>query len=432
MAKFNWGSALGGAAGGALGAFFPSLQPYQAALSAGGGALGAAATKGNIGTGALTGLMSGGIGNTLGSGIKGAMGAQGGSLWDAFGQGAGQGWRSYMGSIPGMGGFGTSSPTGALAKMTTMAGSNGSTPGWQQPGMGSALAGFNGGESSAVNNSALAAANPQIPNYVKSVSVGMDGMPSSTQSGPMSLAAPSSLGTTGVAGAGGAAGDMVKMANQPTAGAGKNPMSMFQGALPGVGLSALGTMMSPKPKPIDLSGQLGAFQSQMATGANPEALQMGMAGAKDALAQDPALSQQEQDAITGVRTSSWQPQQQQLIGEWQAAHPGADYANDSAFSQNMAQSKSAYDAQTQEQLAAASLQKQSQVEQQKLQAVSSVLDVNSTALQAAATALGYSVDQAVNNATTDATFAQRWAQMAQSMGGTVAMGGMYSAAGKGA
>jgi hypothetical protein len=110
----NWfKKALPYAAGALTGGVMSSFAPTAKFAAAGSAAAGALTNKKNPLAGALQGGVGGGVGAAGAGALKGFTSGTGtgDQAWNAF--------KGYGSSIPGMGGIGTSAPTGALAKFLT-------------------------------------------------------------------------------------------------------------------------------------------------------------------------------------------------------------------------------------------------------------------------------------------------------------------------
>lgn len=216
---------LAGAGASGVASQFSALQPFQAAIGAGAGAL---ANSKNRLAGAAQGAVGGGVGSSLAGGVKGLFsGGTGGALQN-FGSGAMSGLKSFSGSIPGFGGVGTSAPQGVFAKMFTPQSMT--------------------SQANVLKNGtpyfAPAAGGGYNPTGVKLPSAG------TPNSNFMNTA--SGTGGTSVTGS-------------------MNPMEMFKNMIPGAAVAGMGSLLAPTPDAPDYSGVRNDLMNRATVGGNPEA-----------------------------------------------------------------------------------------------------------------------------------------------------------------
>lgn len=386
MAKFNWKSSGLGALTGAVSSAIPGVRNFSPLLSAGAGAL---ANKTNRVQGTLEGFGGGLAGSTAMGGLQNALGTSGGSALSKFSTGSGNNWRQYLGAIPGMGGFGTSNPTGALAKFTTMqpksaAGTVASTQSQSALRSSSALPGMSmaqsGPASSLQSSGALMsmapAATTQTPpmsmapttaSTAQTPSVTLEPLtvynqPSANAYQPLSYDSIS-------ANAGGYNFPSLAPVQAPTTNAQgnlpwySNMLKSAPGMLTGAGITALGNFVAPEPETPDYSALASRYQSALTSGADPEAY----AAAKRVLL----------GAADGSGSTSIGQQLDQSIAEqvadydkqWKAASYGADYTNNSAYITGRTKL-----------IADLQLQKNAYLENLKMDAATQLLNLNNSQL----------------------------------------------------
>lgn len=367
MGKFNWGSALAGAGVGALSSFMPSVQPYSAALSAGAGAL---ANRSNPVQGALTGFAGGGLGSALAGGARGFFNnTTAGNSGNAFLSGLGSGAKGYVGSIPGFGGFGTSSPTGALAKFFSGSGASpAATTGSSAFKLNTPTVEAFSGSTAPAGTGAVSAANPFA-------NLGA----SSTGTSPFSSGSTASMLPTAPAPSG-ASGTI------PTQSATKNVFdwSKMGGVLPGAATSLIGGFMVPSTKMPSFASlpNVSAYQQAASSGvANSDAYNMGVDQIKSFLNQDPTVSQETQDALLRQSIQDQNRMISQENRDINAGQWGANVANNTAYGNYVTNR----DARFSQDLAAQRLANQYQFStlqnQQKMTAMASALGINTQQMQ---------------------------------------------------
>jgi hypothetical protein len=352
----NWGkSLLAGAAGGALSSQFSALKPFQAAISAGAGAL---ANKDNRLAGALQGFAGGGLGSSALSGIKNSWGNTSGSALDNFMSGAKTGGTGYVGSIPGFGGFGTSNPTGVFSKMlapktTDVFKSSASNP-YSIAGSGAGIASNMAGSTA----KPAAMTNPSGFNYDQFAN---------------------QLQSTGI--------------SKPTTSGGGGALSRFLGGssdganntnfgriAAGAGVASLGNLFAPQVEVPDY-GSLPGVQAYKAAveggGADPEARALGMGELRNILNnQIGATPQAVQDAEQRSAMLQYEKDRQAAINNWKAVRPGIDIANDSDFQKYMTDFDARYTADRMANETSRNWQYYQQQQQQRLAAMQTALNLN--------------------------------------------------------
>lgn len=238
---------LAGAGASGVASQFSALQPFQAAIGAGAGAL--ANSKNRVG-GALQGFAGGGVGSTLAGGVKNLFTpSAAGSGFDKFGSGAMSGLQGFGSSIPGFGGIGTNNPTGALAKFFS--------PGSSGTGQPLTTKGMSIGPDDGTRYSNTSG-KLQMPFSLsdQNTSSGFK-MIATPSGGSSSLAAPV-VGNSAGAATGNVASKM-------------NPMEMFKGMIPGAAVGLLGSALAPQVQAPDYSGVKNDIMNRIQTGGNPEA-----------------------------------------------------------------------------------------------------------------------------------------------------------------
>lgn len=214
---------LAGAVGSGVASQFSALSPFSAAIGAGAGAL---TNKKNPLAGAAQGFVGGGVGSSLAGGAKSLFTPGAGGALSKFGSGAMSGLQSFGNSIPGFGGVGTSTPTGAFAKFFAPAGT-----GSQADIMKNGTSMFKPAVGGGYNPTGLSLPSPSTPS-----------------SNLMSTAS----GTGGTT---------------PTGSA----MDMFKSLVPGAAVAGIGSLLAPKVQAPDYSGVKNDLMNRFQTGGNPEA-----------------------------------------------------------------------------------------------------------------------------------------------------------------
>ena len=225
-----------GALGSGIANQFSALKPFSAAIGAGAGAL---TNKDNRLQGAFEGFAGGGAGSAIGGGLMGMFGKQGGGAMSNAGAGAWQGLQDYGSSIPGMKGIGTQNPQGAFAKMFS--------PAQQTP-----ASGMQGGiQTKGVTGSMGDPMRNKLQDYLKT------NVPGTADMG-ITVSKPQSAFGAG-------------FMPPPTPPAGKSPMDVFKGMLPGMAVAGAGNLLSPGPSESpDYSGIQSQLKQQIDT--NPAML----------------------------------------------------------------------------------------------------------------------------------------------------------------
>lgn len=378
MANFfkKYAPALVGAAAGGLTSGMPNASKYSAALSTGAGALTGAATKQKIGSSALQGFLGGGAGSMLTQGAKGAMNGGSGNVFDAFSSGSGQGWRGYMGSIPGMGGFGTSNPTGALAKFTTAKGSNGTLP--NTGASKSAVAGFNTAQPYSMKAGMQAATGADNATFTP-----VSSAPGFMVNGQGANLMPSTAGSIATSGAGASGMPVSKIANNPVAGATNMTQpsggNVFQKAMPGLLTSMAGGMFAGDVAAPDFSAQTNALKQAATDGANPEARALGMGQLRTVLNAQTGASAEGGLANTKLISDRQRTEAlKQNAERFKMAMPGADYTQSSDYQRSVQEINNLYDQNYQAQAAQLQYQYDQALRQEKITAMQTALGLDNT------------------------------------------------------
>lgn len=360
---------LAGAGASGVASQFSALQPFQAAIGAGAGAL---ANSKNRLAGAAQGAVGGGIGSTLAGGVKGLFsGGTGGALQN-FGTGAMSGLKSFGGSIPGMGGIGTSAPQGMFAKFLT--------PQSMQ------------GQANVLKNG--------TPYFAPAVGGGYNptGVKLPSANTPMSNLMTTASGTGGSS----VTGSM-------------GPMAMFKNMLPGTAVAGIGSMLAPKVEAPDYSGVKNDFMNRIQSGGNPEAR---AAALKQYLStvQAPEGASAEAGIANARLINERQKADAQRALEQQFRANNGNIMGNSAYNEALTKSNSTYDQNYAAQAAQLQFEYDNQQKAQKMAAANALQGMDDTQLQYFAGLAGLDIMQIQEKTGMDVASAQAIQNIAQTAG----------------
>lgn len=370
MGKNNWFSSfapyIAGAVGSGVANQFSALAPFSAAIGTGAGAL---TNSNNRLAGAAQGFAGGGLGSALAGGVGGMFNGSGGN----FGSGAIQGLQTYGNSIPGLGGVGTSNPTGALAKFFSGSPSGGSS--------------------------------------VSSGTSIMDSSPYSPSNASPLAGFGSAINDNGIGLGSGGGTPTPASSLAPAAAGGKNPLGMFGSILPGAALALGGGLLAPSVKAPDYSGIQAQFQDQINNSINPAA-----AAEYNSVLSTPNGASAENDVANAKLINDRQKAAaDKEITDQFSANNGSTTGN-SAYNSAITKSDAAYDANYAAQAAQSQYQASQLQGQQKLAAAQALQGMNDTQLQAYAQMDSLSVQQIQDKFALDQATAASVKQIAATAG----------------
>jgi len=295
----NLASLGAGAGAGVLSSMVPFLRPFQGALSAGAGAL---ANKDNRLQGALQGFSGGGIGTGLGGGVfdafKGVSSPGGtfGKALQSFVPGMERGLTQFAGTVPGFGGVGTGSPTGALAKF------------------------FAGGTAPTTTTARLATQSGGQGGIMDAINA------ASADSATRAGISPATVNVGGGVGAG------VDSALRDKATDGFNISESIKEMLPGLALAGAGDLFAPQAQVPDTSGIQARLERMTQEGGEPLAKEAGLNELfrilGDPVGEPPAAAFGQGDIYADRQLTD---DIEALRNEFKAVNPNANVDNNSAF-----------------------------------------------------------------------------------------------------
>ena len=361
---------LAGAGASGVASQFSALQPFQAAIGAGAGAL---TNKNNRVAGALQGFAGGGVGSSLAGGVKNAIAGSGGSLLDKFGSGAMTGLKSYGGSIPGFAGIGTNNPTGMFSKFVSgKAGTPANT----------------GGFSFTAGASPSSTANPagfKLPGFSAASTPASNFMPTASGQG----------GNT-VAGA-------------------MNPMEMFKSIIPGMAVAGAGNLLAPKVNAPDYSGVKNDLMARIQNGGNPEARAAALKQYLSTVNAPEGASAEAGVANARLINERQKAEALKQIQDQFSANNGSLVGN-SAYDAAVTKMNSAYDQNYAAQAAQTQFEYDNQQKAQKLAAANALSGMDDTQLQYMAGLAGLDIMQIQEKTGMDVASAQAIQNLAATAG----------------
>jgi hypothetical protein len=249
-----------------------------------------------------------------------------------------EGLKSFGGSIPGMGGVGTSNPTGALAKFFSPAAA------------GAAGAAAGGGGS-------VFDARSGLQNAVARSVGGGARLPSS-----------------------GTPGSSFMQGGSPSVSGSMNAMDMFKKMIPGAAVGFLGSAMAPEVDAPDYSGVKNDLMNRIQTGGNPEARAAAMKEYMSTLSAPTGASAEA--GMANAKLISDRQKEESLKGIQQqfAANNGNTMGN-SAYDDAVMKSNRAYDQNYAAQAAQLQFEYDNQQKVQKLAAAKALEGMDDTQLQ---------------------------------------------------